>query len=246
MALDVNGMPTTPMSTVVPARANTTQALSISSYEEYDNSELEVISIAKGRTPFLHTLTNLGRGLNGDNYKTMGVNEKTTSNFPEHKWKERDEFNDFFDVAADALVGATTLVFTSTAGLYAGLLLRNTTTNEQVRITSITNTTTIEVQRAVGTVAAVAVTAATDNFIVLSSASEKGQASLNSFYVANQDRSNYFQKFLTTSSEEDFDILSNKIGGGEQVITEKSVQHALEIEKAMLFGQKSAGTDPTS
>jgi len=246
MALDVNGMPTTPMSTVVPARANTTQALSISSYEEYDNSELEVISIAKGRTPFLHTLTNLGRGLNGGNYKTMGVNEKTTSNFPEHKWKERDEFNDFFDVAADALVGATTLVFTSTAGLYAGLLLRNTTTNEQVRITSITNTTTIEVQRAVGTVAAVAVTAATDNFIVLSSASEKGQASLNSFYVANQDRSNYFQKFLTTSSEEDFDILSNKIGGGEQVITEKSVQHALEIEKAMLFGQKSAGTDPTS
>jgi|GEM_PF-6412782 hypothetical protein len=82
-----------------------------------------------------------------------------------------------------------------------------------MRIVSVTNATDIVVERAVGTVAAVAVTAATDNLIVLSSASEKGQASLNSFYVANQERSNYFQKFLTTSSEEDFDILANKING---------------------------------
>jgi|GEM_PF-4027012 hypothetical protein len=59
--LDANQYPTTPEATVVPARANTTQALSIASFEEYDNSELEVISIAKGRTPFMHTLTSLGR-----------------------------------------------------------------------------------------------------------------------------------------------------------------------------------------
>jgi len=244
--LDANQYPTTPEATVVPARANTTQALSIASFEEYDNSELEVISIAKGRTPFMHTLTSLGRWLNGWNYKTMWVNEKITTNFPEHKWKERDEFNDFFDVNADALVGDTTIVLTSTAGLYGWLLIRNVTTNEQMRIVSVTNATDIVVERAVGTVAAVAVTAATDNLIVLSSASEKGQASLNSFYVANQERSNYFQKFLTTSSEEDFDILANKINGWEEVITEKSVQHALEIEKAMMFGQKASSTDPVT
>lgn len=241
-----DGYPAAPLSTAVPTRANTTQAASLASFEEYDNSELEVISIAKARTPLMHTLTNLGRGLNWGNYKVIGVNEKITSNFPEHKWKERDEFNDFYDANGDALSWATTIVMTSTAWLYAGLLIRNTVTNEQMRIVSITNATDIVVERGVGTVAAAAVTAATDNFIVLSSASTKGQASLNSFYVANQDRSNYFQKFLTTSSEEDFDVLAYKIGWGEQVITEKSIQHALEIEKAMMFGQKKASTDPVT
>ena len=64
MALNTNGYPTTPESTNVPARVNATQAAAQSSFEEYNNSELEVISIAKGRTPFMHTLINLGRGLN--------------------------------------------------------------------------------------------------------------------------------------------------------------------------------------
>jgi len=169
-----------------------------------------------------------------------------STNFPEHKWKERDEFNDFFDVNADALVGDTTLTLVSTAGLYGGLLVRNTVTNEQMRVVSITSSTQIVVERSVGTVAAAAITAATDNLIVLSSASEKGQSSLNAFHVANQSRSNYFQKFLTTFSIEDFDVLSFKINGGEDIITEKSVQHALEIEKAMLFGQKATSTDPVS
>jgi len=247
MALDANWYPTGATATTgVPARANTTQAAAIATFEEYNNAELEVISIAKGRTPFLHTLTSLGRGLNGGDYKTIGVNEKMSTNFPEHKWKERDEFNDFFDVNADALVGDTTLTLVSTAGLYGGLLVRNTVTNEQMRVVSITSSTQIVVERSVGTVAAAAITAATDNLIVLSSASEKGQSSLNAFHVANQSRSNYFQKFLTTFSIEDFDVLSFKINGGEDIITEKSVQHALEIEKAMLFGQKATSTDPVS
>jgi len=47
----------------------------------------------------------------------------------------------------------------------------------------------------------------------MSSAASKGQSALNSFFVANQERSNYFQKFLTTFSEEDFDVLSYKING---------------------------------
>jgi len=245
-ALDANQYPASPESTAVPARANSTQAASISSFEVYDNSELEVISIARGRTPFLHTLTSLGRGLNWGSYKTIWVNEEITTNFPEHKWYERDEFNDIFDVNVNANSAATSITFVSTAGLYAGLVLRNPTTNEQMRITSITSATIAVLERAVGTVAAAAIVAATDNFVVLGSASEKGQASLNSFYVANQIRSNYFQKFLTTSSQDDFDSLSNKIGWGEKLITEKSIQHALEIEKAMLFGQKKASTDPTT
>lgn len=244
-ALDSAGYPTTPESTNVPARANTTQDAAMTSFEEYNNAELEVISIAKGRTPFMHTLINLGRGLNGWNYKDFGFNEKVSTNFPEYKWKERDEANDIFEFNAIATSGATTVVLTSTAWLYAGLVIRNIVTNEQMRVVSITNATDIVVERWVGTVAAAAI-AVGEGMQVVSSASTKGQASLSAFWVANQNRSNYFQKFLTTFSQDDFDNLAFKIKGWEDIIAEKTIQHALELEKAALFGQKKASTDPVT
>lgn len=244
-AVDAGWYPASPETTNVPARKNTTQALAIDSFEVYNNQELEVISIAKGRTPFMHTLINLGRWLNGWNYKDMGFNEKMSTNFPEYKWKERDELNDLFKANGILLSTATTLITLSTAWLYKGLVLRNIVTNEQFRITSITNTTTMEIERWVGTVVAAAF-AVWDGIQVIGSASEKGQASLASFYVANQDRSNYFQKFLTTFDQTDFDNLSYKVWGGEDIITEKTIQHALEIEKAALFGQKKASIDPVT
>ncbi len=244
MALNANGYPTGVIATTgVPARANTDKNTSQDSFEVYNNQELEVISIAKGRTPFMHTLINLGRGLNGGNYKNLGFNEDLSNNFPEYKWKERDEANDMFKANATITSAITTLTLVSTSGLYAGLTFRNIVTNEQMRISAITNATDIVIQRGVGTVAAAAITSG-DELQVLGSASTKGQASLDSFYVVNQNRSNYYQKFLTTFSQDDFDNLTNKIGGWEAIIAEKTIQHALEIEKAVLFGQKTASTDP--
>jgi len=242
-AVDAGWYPTTPESTAVPARVNATQAAAQTSFEEYNNTELEVISIAKGRTPFMHTLINLGRGLNGGNYKNLGFNEKISTNFPTYKWKERDEANDIFEFDATESDSDTSVELVSTTGLYAGLVIRNIVTNEQMRIVSITSATVIVVERWVGTVAAAAI-AATQGMQVMSSASTKGQASLSAFWVANQERSNFFQKFLTTFSQDDFDNLAFKIEWGEDIIAEKTIQHALEMEKAALFGQKKASTDP--
>lgn len=244
-ALDGGWYPTTPESTNVPARVNATQGAAQSSFEEYNNTELEVISIAKGRTPFMHTLINLGRGLNWSNYKDMGLNEKTSTNFPTYKWKERDEANDIFEFNAIATDAATSITFVSTTGLYTGLVIRNIVTNEQMRIVSITSATVAVLERWVGTVAAAAI-AVGEGMQVLGSASTKWQASLAAFWVANQERTNFFQKFLTTFDQDDFDNLAYKIKGGEEIVAEKTIQHALEIEKAALFGQKKASTDPVT
>lgn len=245
MTLNANGYPTTPLSTAVPADTNSTVAAEVASFQAYNNQEMEVISIAKGRTPFLFTLVNLGRGLNGGEYSKMGFNEQISKNFPEFKWKERGESAVSYTVNGAFASGVTTLVFDSTSGLYAGLTMRNVTTNEQIRITSITNSTTLVAQRAVGTVAAAAIA---DNavFQVIASASTKGQASMGSFSFANADRSNYFQKFLTTMTETDFDMFGFQIGGAQKLVAEKTVQHAIEIERAALFGQKGSFTDPAT
>jgi len=234
-----------PLGTAVPGRVNTTQWVAQTSFETYNNTELEVVSIARGRTPFMHTLINLGRGLNWGNYKDFGFNEKLSSNFPIYKWMERDEANDIFSFNAIATAAATTVVLASTSGLYAGLVIRNIVTNEQLRIVSVTNATTIVVERWVGTIVAAPI-ALGQGMQVLSSASTKGQATLSAFWVANQNRDNFFQKFLTTFTQTDFDNLAYKVKWGEDIIAEKTIQHALEIEKAALFGQKKASTDPVT
>jgi len=216
--------------TQVPVTMNTTEANALASIASYDNSEIELISIARGRAPLFHTIVDMGRWLNGGQYTKMGLNEKTTTNFPKYVWKEKDEFNKVYAAWADKTATDTTITLVKNNGLYAGLLLRDAATNEQMRVTSIVSgsTTDVVVQRWVGTVAAAAITT-WDKISVVASASSRGF--------------NYIQKFLTTVSFDDFDNLAHYGAGKETFMQEASNQHLSEIENQMLFGQKAAGTD---
>ena len=71
----------------------------------------------------------------------------TSTNFPTYKWKERDEANDIFEFNAIKTDSDTSITLVATTGLYAGLIIRNIVTNEQMRIVSITSTTVIVVER---------------------------------------------------------------------------------------------------
>ena len=235
-----------PMATTVASPVNTTSNSARATFEEYNNSEIEVIDIGRTYAPFLYTLTRMGRQLNGGQMKDLGVNETTTSNFPEFKWKERDEYNDIFTVATTINSSATTLVLDSTAWLYAGLILRDKETDEHFRITAVVDGTTLTIQRAVGETSASAITD-NDTLIVLGSASEDGASSTGSFFVANVDKSNYMQKVVTTISQTDFDRLSYKVGNyAQKLMAEKAQQHAKEKEMIALFGEKKASADPTN
>lgn len=243
--LDANNYADAPKSTGTPKTANTTLASEIQSLELYDNSEIQVISIARWRTPFLHTLINLGRWLSWGNYKDLGINEKLSKNFPEYKFWEQDEENNEYTSNATITNVATTATFVTTAGLYAGLVLRNATTNENFRITSVTNGTTAVIQRWVWTVPAAAITT-WDKLLVISSAAERGAANIGTRGKAKVEKTNYFQKFLTTMSTDDFDDLANKVKWGETLVMRKTVQHAIDFENAVLFGQKAASVDPVT
>lgn len=233
------------MSTNAPAKVNTTQALEIASFAQYDNSEYEVVSIGRKYHPLMYTLTSMGRYIKGD-MKNLGVNEMTTLNFPEYKWDERDEYNDVFEVATTINSSATTLVLLSTAGLYANLILRNTTTNERIRITAVVDSTTLTIQRAVGETIAQAITDG-DKLQFIANASEAGKASEDSMFVANQHLSNYIQKIVTTVSTDDFQRLGYRVGNYEETImAEKLGQHTEEKERVALFGEKKASTNPVT
>jgi len=83
--------------TNVPAPTNTTQALELASFAQYDYSNYEVLEIGQTYHPLIFMLTAKGRELNRGQFKEAGMNEVIAANkFPEYKWDERDDFNDIF------------------------------------------------------------------------------------------------------------------------------------------------------
>lgn len=234
--------------TNVPAPVNTTQALELASFAQYDYSNYEVLEIGQTYHPLIFMLTAKGRELNRGDFKEAGMNEIIAANkFPEYKWDERDDFNDIFVTNWTINSSATTLVLDSTAGLYPNLILRNTATGEHVRITSVDSATQLTIARWVGETAAASITDE-DKLQVVATASAAGVAGESSFFTANQHKSNYFQKMITTVSTDDFDRLTGKVipkgmTYEEFLMADKLRQHAMEKEKAVLFGQKFAWTD---
>jgi len=243
MAL-LNWYAAAPLWTAVPAPVNTTERAEYTSLEQYATEELQVISIAKGRTPLLSTLMAIDKWLSGWTFNSLNLTTWTTKNFPTYTWYEKDERNDIYTVNGAITNVATTLVLTSTVWLYKGHLLRNITTNEQFRITSVTNATTVVIQRWVGSTAAAIANAAQLQLIWV--ASERAVATVGTLGTAAGAKSNYIQKFLTTFSETDFDKFSPKIGGSNMLVTENTIAHALELEKTALFGRAALSTDPVT
>lgn len=240
-----NNYPSAPLSTTQPTPAAGTLAQEFAGLELYNNTEIELIKVGKNRTPLLSTVIAMGRGKNDGEYKNLGLTEKISTNFPDFKFKEEDDQQEIYVVVTGGNSAATTIVVASTVGLYEGLLLRNVTTNENVRVSSVTNATDFVIQRAVGNVAAATISTS-DKLLVIGTAVSKGIASVGTVGTVSVDKFNYFQKFLTTVELDDFDMMTNKVQSlneADKLMKDKAIEHYINIEKAALYGQKKSGTD---
>jgi hypothetical protein len=59
------------LSTTVPNPTNTTKTAAVNSLLAYDYAQFDIIDIARNATPFLYTLTRMGRMYNGGNYSDL-------------------------------------------------------------------------------------------------------------------------------------------------------------------------------
>jgi hypothetical protein len=244
----VNGYPVNPASTTVPAPASSTQAQEITSLELFDNSEVDLVSIAysSGQQSFLGTVLALGR-MHGDGaYKDLGLTEMVVEN-SEIRWLEQDEEVRIVTMGAAATNVATTITLVSTAGLNAGQILSSIETNENMRISTIVSATQITVVRAQGSVGAAAITNGT-TLRVLGLAAAGGASNVTAFGSVATPKNNYIQKFLDTITIDDFQMISSKVGMNKSqfIKTEMNrsmVEHMKKIEMAVVYGQKSTGTD---
>lgn len=231
--------------TTVAAAASVAGATSLLSEYLFDNSEIDVTKVFRGRNSLFSVLTNLGR-VNGGSYDSLGSFEKMSNNYPEYKWQNKGEDGYQFTINAGVLIGDTTITLVSTVGLFAGRRLQSTETNEVVTVKSVDSATVITVVR--GPVP-VAMTNG-GNLLSVGTAVGVGVASTVFVGAANTDKSNYFQHFVTTVTVTDKDMLAAKVGGDkraqiEGVLADKMATHADEIERGLLFGQKQTFTDGT-
>ena len=146
--------------------------------------------------------------------------------------------------SAAALVGATTLVLSSTVGMTAGMVMFNPRTRENVRVASITNGTDAVVSRAFGRVAAAAVNAA-DVWIQIGTAYEEGSNRPTARRLTTTYVLNYTQIFRNAWALTDTARASLTEAGFGNIAEDKkdcSMFHAVDIESAIIWGQPKMDT----
>ncbi len=147
-------------------------------------------------------------------------------------------------LAANMGAADTTITVTSTANLLPGQIHRFHTTGENVIINSITNSTTANITRAVGSVSAQAVNSGGLAYQV-GNAYEEASLRPNALLINPVRITNLTQIFRNTWAISDTIRATLVIAGDTNEAESRqdcAAFHAADIEKALFFGQKSQGT----
>lgn len=144
-----------------------------------------------------------------------------------------------------ALVGDTTITFSSAAGLLKNMVLQNLRTRENVRVTAdATHATQATVSRAFGRVAAAAVNN-NDNWILVGTAAEEGSLRPTARRMTTVYISNFTQIFRNAWALTDTARASLAEAGYSNIQENKndcSMLHSTDIESAIIWGQPKMDT----
>lgn len=140
--------------------------------------------------------------------------------------------------------GDTTFTVDSTASFIPGMILRAQDTGENVIIDTVVSSTQITVTRGVGTVAAAAISNST-MLLQIGNASEEGSNRPTAMALKAAKITNLTQIFRNSWALTDTARAIENIAGDSNVAESKmdcAAFHSADIEKAIIFGQKSSGT----
>lgn len=174
---------------------------------------------------------------------TSLLKDETASNIEHGYFSKTMIFPSVTSTAGD-LVGATTLTVNAYTDIVPGDLIMNERTGEVILVTATPTTTTLTVQRAVGTVAAAAINAA-DVMRTVGNAFEEGSVRPSAVAVIASRYVNNTQIFRNSWAVTKTAAAIPQIAGSGYVSESKqdcAALHAMAIEKALFFGQKYMGT----
>jgi len=174
---------------------------------------------------------------------TSLLKDETASNIEHGYFSKTMIFPSVTSTAGD-LVGATTLTVNAYTDIVPGDLILNERTGEVILVTATPTTTTLTVQRAVGTVAAAAINAA-DVMRTVGNAFEEGSVRPSAVAIIADRYVNNTQIFRNSWAVTKTAAAIPQIAGSGYVSESKqdcAALHAMAIEKALFFGQKYMGT----
>lgn len=138
----------------------------------------------------------------------------------------------------------TTFTVTNTNNVLPGMVMRVDSTGENVIVDSVLSTTSVRVQRGVGTVAAAAISNSV-NLWQAGNAFEESSLRPNALAINPVRVTNLTQIFRNTWGISESVRATQMIAGDTNVSenrTDCASFHAADIEKALFFGQKFSGT----
>lgn len=174
---------------------------------------------------------------------TSLLKDETASNI-EHGYFSKTMIFPSVTSSAGDLVGATTLTVNAYTDIVPGDLLLNERTNEVILVTATPTSTTLTVQRAVGSTAAAAINAA-DVMRTIGNAFEEGSVRPSAVAIISARYVNNTQIFRNSWAVTKTAAAIPQIAGSGYVSESKqdcAALHAMAIEKALFFGQKFMGT----
>ena len=174
---------------------------------------------------------------------TSLLKDETASNIEHGYFSKTMIFPSVTSTAGD-LVGATTLTVNAYTDIVPGDLILNERTGEVILVTATPSTTTLTVQRAVGTVSAAAINAA-DVMRTVGNAFEEGSVRPSAVAIIAARYVNNTQIFRNSWAVTKTAAAIPQIAGSGHVSESKqdcAALHAMAIEKALFFGQKYMGT----
>lgn len=138
----------------------------------------------------------------------------------------------------------TAFVVTDSTNILPGMILEADTTGEKVLVTAVPSGTTLTVARGIGTVAAAAI-ASTVKLWMTGNAYEEASVRPQSLVIVPVRMSNMTQIFRNTWLTSGTAAATAVIAGGAPDAENKqdcAAFHAVDIEKALIFGQLFTGT----
>ncbi len=145
---------------------------------------------------------------------------------------------------AGQIAGDTTFTIVANSNLIPGMAFRHNVTGEIIVINTVASTTSITVTRAAGTVAAAGMGASTVLYQV-GNAFEEGSTRPSAVSIQAVRVTNYTQIFRNSWALTDSARATQVIAGDTNVAESRqdcAAFHAVDIEKAVFFGQKFSGT----
>jgi hypothetical protein len=145
---------------------------------------------------------------------------------------------------AGQLIGDTTFTIVANTNVLPGMILRVDTTGENILVLTVVSSTSITVRRAVGTVAAVAIGASV-NLWMVGNAYEEASVRPSSLIITAVRTTNFTQIFRNTWAVSGTSAATTVIAGGSPDAESKmdcAAFHAVDIEKALIYGQKYQNT----